>query len=113
MNDILSISAIFTDSKGNEKTVSLENRFMQAQRRRLYAKLKDLERGVRSAFGKRLNVSLLSFTASNKSRARDWPRCPVDHLDDVLGPWSAVRRELARVLEGKRWEYARILEPHK
>lgn len=100
------------EAEEREVSVPLENRFMQSRREKLYAKLHDLERGVRSAYGKRLNTVMLTFTASNVSGAGDWWRCPGNHLDDLLGSWSAVRRQLHRVLEGRRWEYARILEPH-
>jgi hypothetical protein len=37
----------------------------------------------------------------------------VDHLNDLDSSWEAVRRALARELEGRRWEYLAILEPHK
>lgn len=97
----------------SKAVVPLENRFMQERRKALYAKLHDLERGVREAYGKRLTTVMLTFTASNTSGAGDWLRCPANHLDDLLGSWSAVRRQLHRVLDGRRWEYARILEPHK
>ena len=111
-------SAVFegcNPETGEEDTVTvpLENRFMKGRQRELYAKLHDLERGVESAYGKRLNVAMLTFTASNKSGAGDWWRCPANHLDDLLASWPAVRRELHRLLKGRRWEYLRMLEPHK
>lgn len=107
-------AAIFMEEMtGEEAAVPLENRFMAKRRKELYAKLKDLERGVRDAYGESLNTAMLTFTASNTSGAGDWLRCPANHLDDLLGSWSAVRRELARVLDGRRWEYVRMLEPHE
>lgn len=96
-----------------EKTAPLENRFMEQRQKRLYAKLRDVERGAREEYGDRLTTVMLTFTASTTSGAGEWWRCPANHLDDLLGSWSAVRRALHRVLDGRRWEYARILEPHK
>lgn len=77
-----------------------------------YAKLKDLERGLRDEYGKRLHTAMLSLTASSTD-AHGRPLPPVDHLDQLLSSWDAVRRELARQLDGRRWEYLAILEPHE
>lgn len=111
-------AAVFegTDPETGERrevTAPLENRFMQTRQRRLYGKLKDVERGARRAYGKRLSTVMLTFTASARSGAGDWSRCPANHLDDLLGSWSAIRRALKRALGGRRFEYARMLEPHK
>lgn len=96
----------------HEKVVPLENRFMEARQKRLYAKLKDVERGARREYGDALHTVMLTFTASTTSGAGDWERCPANHLDDLLGAWGAVSRELRRTLEGREWEYVRMLEPH-
>lgn len=110
-------SAVFTgvndEGETKEITTPLENRFMESRQKQLYAKLRDLERGVRGEYGERLTTAMLTFTASNMSGAGDWWRCPANHLDDLLGSWPAIRRALHRQLENREWEYARILEPHK
>jgi hypothetical protein len=95
-----------------EKVVPLENRFMESRQKQLYAKLKDVERGARREYGDALTTTMLTFTASTTSGAGDWERCPANHLDDLLASWSAVRRALSRALEGRDWEYVRMLEPH-
>jgi len=77
-----------------------------------YAKLKDLERGLRAEYGRRLHTAMLTFTASSTDDDGN-PRPPVDHLDDLLSSWSAVTRSLRRVMEGRRWERLAILEPHE
>ena len=75
-----------------------------------YAKLKDLERGLRDDYGKRLHTAMLTFTAS--ARRGDDLAGPVDHLHDLDSSWSAVTRELRRRLEGRRYERLAILETH-
>lgn len=75
-----------------------------------YAKLKDLERGLRDEYGKRLHTVMLTFTAS--ARRGDGLAGPVDHLLDLDASWSAVTRELRRRLDGRRYERLAILETH-
>ena len=106
--------AVFERQDGDgEKRVPLENRFMESRQSEVYAKFHDVARGAREQYGKALTTVMLTFTASTTSGAGDWERCPANHLDDLLGSWPAVRRELRRVLDGREWEYARILEPHE
>ena len=76
-----------------------------------YAKLKDLERGLSDDYGRRLHTAMLSLTGSPWPEGEPLP--PVDHLLELDSSWEAVRRSLSRVLEGCRWEYLAILEPHK
>lgn len=105
--------AVFENEEGEQASVPLENRFMGSRQKAVYAKFHDVARGAREAYGDRLNTAMLTFTASTKSGAGDWDRTPGNHLDDLLGSWPAVRRELHRVLGAREWEYARILEPHE
>lgn len=105
--------AIFENEEGAEVAVPLENRFMESRQERAYAKFHDVARGAREQYGKTLTTVMLTFTASTKSGAGDWWRTPGNHLDDLLGSWSAVRRELHRALDDRAWEYVRVLEPHK
>lgn len=117
MDEALHTSAVFESidretGEELERTVPLQNRFMEKRQTELYAKLKDLERGARSAY-QNLSVAMLTFTASNRSGAGDWERCPGNHLDDLLSTWPLVRRELSRALDGRRFEYLRMLEPHE
>jgi len=105
-------SALVLESPdGDEITKPATNRFMPSEKKRLYAKLNDLERGVKSEYDN-LSTAFLTFSASTQSGAGAWNRSPANHLSDVLGSWSAVRRELNRALEGRDWEYMRMLEPH-
>jgi len=96
---------------GEEITKPATNRFMPCAKERLYAKLCDLERGVKSEYDN-LSTAFLTFSASAQSGAGEWNRSPANHLSDLLGSWSAVRRALNRSLEGREWEYIRMLEPH-
>lgn len=106
-------NAIFENGDGEEVAVPLENRFMESRQERAYAKFHDVARGAREEYGEALTPVMLTFTASTKSGAGEWWRTPGNHLDDLLASWPAVRRELHRTLEGREWEYVRVLEPHK
>jgi hypothetical protein len=55
---------------------------------------------------------MLTFTASHENADGGW-RCPADHIHDVRDGWDTARKQLPHVLDGYRWEYARIMEPHK
>jgi len=102
---------------GDRITGSNPNRFHPDYTDQQYAKTKDLERGLRAEYGKRLHTAMLTFTASSTDDNGD-PVPIVDHLDGpegVLSSWSAVTRELRRVMDefGLRYERLAILEPHK
>jgi hypothetical protein len=97
---------------GEYATGSDPHRFAPDYSDKQYAKLKDLERGLRRDYGKRLHTAMLSLTGSSTDDDGN-PRPPVDHLGDLDQSWEAVRRSLARCLDDKRWEYLAILEPHE
>mgnify|MGYP006277449519 CR=1 FL=1 len=103
-------AAVFENPEGEQVKGSDPNRFMPDYADKQYAKLKDLERGIRQDYRTPF-TAMLSLTASSTSEQGE-PLPPVDHLDDLLGSWEAVRRALSRCLEGRRWEYLAILEPH-
>jgi hypothetical protein len=102
---------IFADPEGNEVSGSDPNRFHPDYGDKQYAKLKDLERGVKAEYGKQLHTGMLTLSASSMGDGGPIP--PVDHLNSLLASYDAVRRSLSRVLDGNRWEYLAILEPHK
>jgi hypothetical protein len=112
IEDSQETAAVFENEYGDRVRGGDANRFMEGYSKKQYAKLKDLERGVRGEYGKRLHTGMLTLTASS-TREDGTPLPPVDHLDGLLSSWEAVRRELSRSLEGRRWEYLAILEPHK
>jgi hypothetical protein len=88
------------------------HRFAPEYADKQYAKLKDLERGLRGEYGKRLHTAMLTLTASSTDDEGD-PLPPVDHLDGLLSSWEAVTRSLRRCMEGRRYERLAILEPHE
>jgi len=88
------------------------NRFTPDYREKYYAKCKSLERGLQNQYGERLHTAMLTLTCSSTDDEDNW-RGPIDHLDDLLASWEAVRRALSRVLEGRRWEYLAVVEPHE
>ena len=94
---------------GETSAASKPHRFATEYGDKQYAKLKDLERGVGKEFGKRLHTAMLTFTASSLDGG---PLPPVDHLDELLESWDAIRRALDRVLEDHRFARLAILEPH-
>ena len=106
------VDAIFQNSETGEYHAGGDpHRFDPAYADKQYAKLKDLQRGLRDEYGKRLHTAMLTLTASSAPDGDPMP--PVDHLLDLDASWEAVRRALSRQLEGRRWEYLAILEPHQ
>ena len=100
------------EKDGEQCTGPQENRFMPSYSNKLYAKMKDLERGLHDAYGRRFHTGMLTLTAS-AGRPGEWV-APRDHLDELLSSWEAVRRALHRSLDDSlRWEYLMVLEPHK
>jgi hypothetical protein len=107
-------AAVFENMDGDQVKGGDPNRFHPDYGDKQYAKLKDLERGVKADYGKRLHTAMLTFTASSMPSIHGGePLPPVDHLDELLSSWSAVTRELRRCMEGRRYERLAILEPHK
>ena len=104
--------AVFQNAETGQYHVGGDpHRFDPEYSAKQYAKLKDLERGLSDDYGRRLHTAMLSLTASPWPDGEPLP--PVDHLNELDSSWEAVRRALSRVLEGRRWEYLAILEPHK
>jgi hypothetical protein len=77
--------------------------------KRYYAKLKDLERAVDREF-EDLTTVMLTLSASTLN-ANGQPRCPADHMRDVMEGYDAARKQLHQALSGRKWEYARVWEP--
>lgn len=105
-------SAVFENASGDRVEGSDPHRFASEYADKQYAKLKDLERGLRDEYGKRLHTAMLSFSASSTTDDGD-PLPPVDHLEELDSSWSAVTRALRRAMEGRRYERLAILEPHQ
>ena len=106
------VQSVFENSVGDRIQGSKPHRFHPEYANKQYAELKDLERGISEAYGKRLHTTMLTFTASSTDDFGN-PLPPVDHLDSLLESWDAIRRSLDRVLDGTRYERLAILEPHK
>jgi hypothetical protein len=104
---------VFENDDGERvRGTSRPHRFDPEYADRQYAKLCDLENGVRERWGRAAHAALLSFTASSTNDDGD-PLPPVDHLDELLSSWAAVKRALGRVLDGREWCRARILDVHQ
>lgn len=104
------VKTVFESENGDTARGSDPHRFDPEYSNKQYAKLKDLERGLSDAYGKRLHTAMLTFTASSTPDGELIP--PVDHLDGLLESWDAIRRALSRALDGRRYERLAILEPH-
>ena len=112
IEDTEDVDAIFQNREtGDYHAGGDPHRFDPEYADKQYAKLKDLQRGLQDDYGKRLHTAMLTLTASSSPDGDPLP--PVDHLNDLDASWEAVRRALSRQLEGRRWEYLAILEPHK
>jgi len=103
---------VVENPEGERTSFRTPNRFTPEYREMLYAKSQALERGLRDRWGRLLHTVMVTLTASTTDEQGN-PRPPVDHLLELLESWEAVRRELARVLDGREWEYLAILEPHE
>lgn len=103
---------IYQNTETGEEAVSgsSPHRFAKDYADKQYAKLKDLERGVKERFGRSLHTAMLTLTGS--SRPDGAPLPPVDHLDKLNESWTDVSRELRRVLSDYRSARLAILEPH-
>lgn len=112
IQDKRGVDRIYQNTETGEEAVSgsSPHRFAKDYADKQYAKLKDLERGVKERYGRRLHTAMLTLTGS--SRPNDDQLPPVDHLDQLLESWSAVSRELRRVLDDYRSARLGILEPH-
>jgi len=103
---------VVRNPEGETAAFSTPNRFTPDYREMLYAKAQALERGLRERWGSLLHTSMITLTASSTD-STGRPRPPVDHLEDLLSSYEAVRRALSRVLEGREWEYLAVIEPHE
>ena len=111
IRDKRNVETVFENmATGETATGSTPHRFDPDYSAKQYAKLKDLERGVQSRFGKRLHTGILTLTASSTPNGEPLPG--VDHLDELLSSWSSVTRALRRVLDDYRSARLAILEPH-
>ncbi|MDZ7688415.1 MAG: hypothetical protein U5J64_06795 [Halobacteriales archaeon] len=106
------VSVVLESEDGDLITVGSSHRFAAQYRRRQYARLQQLSRNIQESYGKLLHTVMLTFTASNRKQSGGFIGY-IDHLDELLSSWNAVRRELHRTLEGYEWEYIGILEPHR
>ena len=111
IEDKRDVRTVFENQHGERASGSKPHRFHPDYADKQYAKLKDLERGISEAYGRRLHTAMLTFTASSRPDGEPLP--PVDHLDGLLESWDAIRRALDRQLDGRRYERLAILEPHK
>jgi hypothetical protein len=104
-------SHIEFEKDGETVRTQLENSYQPEYGKRYYARLKDLERGIEREYDG-ISTVMLTFTASHVN-AKGHPRCPADHMRDTAGGVNTARKQIPHVLDGLRWEYARVWEPHK
>ena len=97
--------------EGQTARSRLENSYQPEYGKRYYAKLKDFERATEREY-EGLTTVMLTLTASNEN-AKGGPRCPADHMRDIMNGYDAARKQLHKSLKGQNWEYARVWEPHE
>jgi len=101
----------YVDPNGETVRSRLENSYMPEYGDRYYAKIKGLEREIGREY-EGLTTVMLTDTASTET-VNGEPRAPADHMRDIAGGWDVQRKELHRLLDGYRWEYAKVWEPHE
>jgi hypothetical protein len=102
---------VVENERGERTGFNTPNRFTPEYREMLYAKAQSLESGLKERWGRLLHTSMLTLSCSTTDDQGNL-RPPVEHLEELLSSWEAVRRALSRVLDGREWEYLAILEPH-
>lgn len=107
---------VFKDPEGEEVRGEMPNSHQPRYGDKYYARLKALERQVIKKFDDPHTV-MLTFSGSSRNANGGW-RCPADHLRDVIESWRpdrgrGVYHTLRYVLDGKRWEYAIVVEKHQ
>ena len=103
----------FENELGEIGRTKIENSYMESYSARYYARLKDLERGVRRRFGTdNVTTAMLTTTTTNEN-AQGGRRCPGDAMREIAGGWDTARKQLPHILEGYEYVYARVWEPHK
>lgn len=100
----------FENDEGETVRTPLENSHQPEYEKRYYARLKDLERGIRRLFDN-LSTVMLTFSNSHES-AEGFPRAPVDHMREIADGWDTARKQVYQVLQDRNWEFVRIWEPH-
>jgi hypothetical protein len=101
----------FISPEGETVRGKLQNSYQPEYGNRYYAKLKQLERAFKREFRQQTTV-MLTLTASNENRKGE-ARCPADHMREIAEGWKTARKTLHRILDGAKWEYVRVWEPHK
>ena len=102
----------FENDLGEIGRTKIENSYMESYSSRYYAKLKDLERGVRRRFGTEDVTTVMLTTSATNENAKGGRRCPGDHMREIAAGWNTARKQLPHILEGYESVYARVWEPH-
>jgi len=107
---------VFKNPDGELVRGEMPNSHQPRYGNKYYARLKALERQVIEKFDDPHSV-MLTFSGSSENASGGW-RCPADHLRDVIESWRpdrgrGVYHTLRYVLDGKRWEYAIVVEKHR
>jgi hypothetical protein len=110
-NGYLNAHIEYEGPEGQTARKRLENSYQPEYGKRYYTKLKDFERATEREY-EGLTTVMLTLTASNEN-AEGGPRCPADHMRDIMEGYDAARKQLHKALSGQKWEYARVWEPHE
>ncbi len=115
-NDYRGGELVYTSPEGAEVRGEMLNSHMPQYGDRYYARLKAFERQIVKEYDEPHSV-MLTLSGSSENANAGW-RCPADHLRDVVESWRpnrgrGVYHTLRYVLDGKRWEYAIVIEKHR
>ena len=103
----------FENGNGEIGRTKVENSYMESYSSRYYARLKDLERGVRRRFGEDDVTTVMLTLSASSDNANGGKRCPADHLREIAEGWKTARKQLPHILGDREYVYARVLEPHE
>ena len=103
----------FENDLGEIGRARIENSYMESYSSRYYARLKDLERGVRRRYGQENVTTVMLTTTTTNENANGGYRCPGGAMREIADGWDTARKQLPHVLEDYEYVYARVWEPHQ
>ena len=103
----------FENELGEVGRAKIENSYMESYSRTYYAKVKDLERGVRRRYGRDDVTTVMLTNGATSLNAQGGRRCPGDQIREIADGWNTARKQLPHILEGYDHAVVKVWEPHE